>query len=402
MRHLMLKVVFFNLFLFFLLIQSVQASPNTNDVNEDLEAITPQAIVDSQLDSLNIDELKGFWEKISNEYGGFLPESQKGSLYEFLKGEKSFSFQEWVSGFIKFIFHEFIVNGKLLGSLILLTVFSMFLQSLQNSFEKSTVSKAAYAIVFMVLIIIALNSFHVAISYTQEAIDTMISFIMALIPLLLALIASSGGIVSAAFFHPVILFLMNMSGLFIQYVVLPLLFLSALLSIVSTLSENYKVTQLANLLKNWSIGLLGTFLTVFLGVISVQGASAAVTDGITLKTAKFITGNFIPVIGRMFTDATDTVISASVLLKNTVGIAGVAILIIIAAFPAIKILMIAFIYKFAAAILQPLGGGPIITCLDIISKSVIYVFAALAIVSLMFFLSITVIIAAGNLTMMVR
>ncbi|MED3551079.1 stage III sporulation protein AE [Cytobacillus praedii] len=398
----MLKVMFLNLFLFLLLIPSVQASQNSNDVNEDIERISPQAIVDSQLDSLNIEELKGFWEKISKEYGGFLPESQKGSLYDFLKGEKSFSFQEWVSGFIKFLFHEFIVNGKLLGSLILLTVFSMFLQSLQNSFEKSTVSKAAYAIVFMVLIIIALNSFHVAISYTQEAIDTMISFIMALIPLLLALIASSGGIVSAAFFHPVILFLMNMSGLFIQYVVLPLLFLSALLSIVSTLSENYKVTQLANLLKNWSIGLLGTFLTVFLGVISVQGASAAVTDGITLRTAKFITGNFIPVIGRMFTDATDTVISASVLLKNTVGIAGVVILIIIAAFPAIKILMIAFIYKFAAAILQPLGGGPIITCLDIISKSIIYVFAALAIVSLMFFLSITVIIAAGNLTMMVR
>jgi stage III sporulation protein AE len=104
----------------------------------------------------------------------------------------------------------------------------------------------------------------------------------------------------------------------------------------------------------------------------------------------------------MFTDATDTVVSASVLLKNTVGIAGVGILLIIVAFPAIKILMIAFIYKFAAAILQPLGGGPIITCLDIISKSVIYVFAALGIVSLMFFLCITVIVAAGNLTMMIR
>ena len=40
--------------------------------------------------------------------------------------------------------------------------------------------------------------------------------------------------------------------------------------------------------------------------------------------------------------------------------------------------MIAFIYKFAAAILQPLRGGPIINCLDIISKSIIYVFAALS------------------------
>ncbi|MFL6560835.1 MAG: stage III sporulation protein AE, partial [Bacillus sp. (in: firmicutes)] len=174
------------------------------------------------------------------------------------------------------------------------------------------------------------------------------------------------------------------------------------LSIVSTMSEQYKVSQLAALLRNWSIGLMGIFLTVFLGVISVQGASAAVTDGVTIRTAKFVTGNFIPVIGRMFTDATDTVVSASVLLKNTVGIAGVGILLIIVAFPAIKILMIAFIYKFAAAILQPLGGGPIITCLDIISKSVIYVFAALGIVSLMFFLCITVIVAAGNLTMMMR
>ncbi|MED4550708.1 stage III sporulation protein AE, partial [Bacillus licheniformis] len=133
-----------------------------------------------------------------------------------------------------------------------------------------------------------------------------------------------------------------------------------------------------------------------------ESGSAAVTDGITLRTAKFITGNFIPVLGRMFTEATDTVISASLLLKNTVGILGVAILICIAAFPAIKILSLALIYKIAAAVLQPLGGGPVISCLDVISKSVIYIFAAMAIVSLMFFLSLTVIITAGNLTMMMK
>ncbi|PLR84481.1 MULTISPECIES: stage III sporulation protein AE [Bacillus] len=383
----------------FVFVATVQASPETDQQNPALNA---EEMANAQLDTLNIEELKQFWEDILSEYGGFLPESQKGSLYDFIKGDKHFSLREWFSGGLKFLFHEFLVNGKLLGSLIMLTIFSMFLQSLQNAFEKSNVSKVAYMIVFVVLMIIALNSFHVAISYTNEAIGSMIHFILALVPLLLALIAASGGLVSAAFFHPVILFLMNTSGLLIQYVVLPLLFLSALLSIVSILTEHYKVTQLAQLLRNWSIGLLGLFLTVFLGVISVQGASTAVTDGVTLRTAKFITGNFIPVIGRMFTDATDTVISASVLLKNTVGIAGVIILLLIAAFPALKILMIAFIYKFAAAILQPLGGGPIIACLDVISKSVIYVFAALAIVSLMFFLSITVIIAAGNLTMMVR
>jgi stage III sporulation protein AE len=387
------------LLFFFLLIPKVQAA---GDQQNGAANPSPQSLVDTQLKSLDLTELKKFWGDITSKYGGFLPESQKGSLYDFIKEGKNFSFNQWGQGLLKFVFQEFVANGKLLGSLILLTVFSMFLQSLQNSFEKSTVSKVAYSIVYMVLVILALNSFHIAMDYTNETIGTMISFVLALIPLLLALMAASGGIVSASFFHPVILFLMNTSGLLIQYVILPLLFLGALLSIVSTISENYKVTQLAGLLRNWSIGLMGLFLTVFLGVISVQGASTAVADGITIKTAKFITGNFIPVIGRMFTDATDTVISASTLLKNSVGIAGVAILLIIVAFPAIKILMISFIYKFAAALLQPLGGGPIIKCLDIISKSVIYVFAALAIVSLMFFLSITVIIAAGNVTMMMR
>jgi stage III sporulation protein AE len=399
MKHWIRLIPIIFLICLFINIPSVQASEETN---AQVTPLNPEKMVDEQLKVLDLSELKQFWEDITNKYDGFLPEGQKGSLYDFIKGDKKFSFQEWGKGLLKFAFQEFVANGKLLGTLIMLTIFSMFLQSMQNAFEQSSISKVAYSIVYMVLVIIALNSFHVAINYTTEAIGTMTSFVLALVPLLLALMAASGGVVSAAFFHPVILFLMNTSGLFMQFIILPLLFLAALLSIVSTMSEQYKVTQLAQLLRNWSIGLMGLFITIFLGVISVQGASAAVTDGVTIRTAKFLTGNFIPVIGKVFTDATDTVISASVLLKNTVGIAGVAILLIIVAFPALKILMISFIYKFAAAILQPLGGGPVIKCLDIISKSVIYVFAALGIVSLMFFLSITVIVAAGNLTMMMR
>ncbi|MCY8465212.1 stage III sporulation protein AE [Bacillus atrophaeus] len=383
--------------------ESVQALQDTEETAETAgSADKADELVKQQAEALETDSIGEFWDDIMSEYGGLLPESQKGSLLEFMNGEKSFSPQEWLKALFSYLFHEVLANGKLLGTLILLTIFCVILQMLQNAFQQSTVSKVAYSIVYMVLIILALNSFHVAITYASEAIQTMTSFILALIPMLLALMASSGGAVSAAFFHPVILFLMNTSGLLIQNIVMPLIFLSAILSIVSTMTDQYKVTQLAGLLRKIAIGALAVFLTIFLGVISVQGTSAAITDGITLRTAKFITGNFIPVLGRMFTDATDTVISASLLLKNTVGIIGVAILICIAAFPAIKVLSLAFIYKLAAAILQPLGGGPVITCLDVISRSVLYIFAALAIVSLMFFLSITVIITAGNLTMMMK
>lgn len=361
-----------------------------------------EQFVQKQMEQLDVSEIRQYWEEIATKYGGFLPESQKGSLAEFLSGEKQLSLKEWLIAFAKFLFYELQANGKLLGTLILLTVFSMVLQSLQNAFAQQAVSKVAYAVVYMVLMIIALNSFRIAIDYAVDAVQTMSHFMIAMLPLLLALLASSGGVISAAFFHPIILFLMNTTGAIVEYVTLPLLFLAALLNIVSTLADHYKVTQLADLLTKVSVGILGAILTVFLGVMSVKGATSAIADGIALRTAKFVTGNFIPVVGKMFTDAADTVVTASMLLKNTVGIVGVAILLIIAAFPALKIFAIALVYKVSAAVMQPLGGGPVISCLSIMSKSIAYVFASLAIVSLMFFLSLAVIITAGNITMMVR
>ncbi|MGQ0422232.1 stage III sporulation protein AE, partial [Bacillus sp. HC-Mk] len=156
----------------------------------------------------------------------------------------------------------------------------------------------------------ALNSFYVVMTYARETIQTMVDFILALLPILLALIATGGGVVSVSFFHPIIIFLMNTSGLLMNYIVLPLLLLATILSIVSTMSDQYKVTKLSKLLQNVSVGIIGIFLTIFLGVLSVQGTATAVADGIAVKTAKFVTGNFIPVVGRMFTEAADTVISA--------------------------------------------------------------------------------------------
>ncbi len=358
--------------------------------------------VDEQLKNLDTSEIKAYWNKVVTQYEGFLPESKNMDLIDFFKADKQGLIKDWMLGLVRYLFHELLVNGKLLGTLIILAVVAVLLQTLQNAFEQQAVSKVAYAVVYMVLIILTLNSFRVAIDYTMEAVNSMSHFLLALLPMVLALIASSGGVTSVAFFHPLIIFLINASGWLIGQFVLPLLFMSVLLQIISTMTEHYKVTHLGNLLRNIALGTLAVFFAIFLGVLSVQGAATAISDGIVVKTAKFVTGNFVPVVGQMFTDAADTVISASMIVKNTVGIFGLVILLFIVAFPAIKVFSLALIYNLAAAILQPLGGGPVIESLSIIGKSMLFIFAALAIVSIMFFLAITIIIASGNLSIMVR
>ncbi|MFD1850593.1 stage III sporulation protein AE [Oceanobacillus bengalensis] len=367
-----------------------------------LAATDSKELDEALIDEISLDGVKDYWDDIADEYGEYVPELEKTSIYEFVKNQDSFSIKNVLIGFVEYLFHEIIVNGKLLGSLIMLTLFSIILQTMHTAFEKSAVSKIAYFVVYIILIFIALNSFYIAVSYVEDAIRTMTGFMIALLPLVLGLMATFGNIVSVSFFHPIIIFLINISGILVSTFILPLLFISALLKIVSSLSENYKVTHLANLFKSVSMGTLGAFLTIFLGVISVQGTVSAIQDGVAMKTTKFITGNFIPVVGRTFTDATDTILSASLLLKNAVGVVGLIVVLFIALFPALKIAAIAIIYKIAAAVLQPIGDGPVISTLNTISNYILFILACLLAVSIMFFLAIVIIIVASNLTMLLR
>lgn len=366
------------------------------------EAFSPMdPIVEKQTEHLELDQVDRYWAQLIKEYGGYFPDNRVPSFKDMLFGE-GISPTSVGKGLLRYLLHEVLYNGKLLASIVILTVFSMILETIQSAFEKNSVSKIAYAISYMVLIIIAINSFSVTISYAKSAITRMIDFMIAMVPMLLTLLASMGNLTSVSVLHPLIVFMIHAVGTLIYVIVFPLLFFSAVLHIVSALTDKFKVTQLANFLRSISVACLGVFVTVFLGVVSVQGASGAVVDGVTIRTAKYITGNFVPVVGRMFSDASDTVIGASLLVKNAVGLAGVVIIIFLCAFPAIKILALALIYNLAAAIMQPLGSSPIVICLETIGKNMIFVFAALAAVGLMFFFAITIIITAGNVSVMMR
>ncbi|WP_135549802.1 stage III sporulation protein AE [Paenibacillus cymbidii] len=356
-----------------------------------------------QLGQLPVDPVERYWNDLMRQYGGYFPgTSPPGFMDMLLPGGEGWSLSAFLKGLLRYLFHELLVNGKLLTSIVVLTVFGMMLETMQSAFEKKAVAKIAHTISLMVIIVIAINSFHVAIDYAKSAIESMIHFMVAVVPLMLTMLASTGNVTSAAVLHPLIVFMIHAVGTAVYTIVFPLFFFSAVLHIVSALSERYKVTQLASLLRSVGALLLGVLVTLFLGVITVRGATGAVTDGVAIRTAKYIAGNFVPVVGTMFADATDTVISASLLVKNAIGLTGVIILILLCAFPAIKILTLALIYNFAAAVMQPLGDSPIVGCLQTVGKSMLYVFAALAAVALMFFLAISIVIAAGNVSVMMR
>lgn len=387
----------------FFFLASAAAAEDSTDPHEPDESTIQNDLVQKQLEYIETDNIEQYWRNIYENYNGFLPDNETPSIFDLvLDNREGFDLQGTVLGFLKYFFFEIVQNVKLLGTIAVLAVFCMVLQYMQTAFEQNAVSKVAYAVAYLVLIILAINSFAVAMDTAKTTISSMVNFMLALIPLMLTLLGVMGNFASVAVFHPLIVFLVHFIGTIVYTVIFPLLFFSAVLGIVSSYAEQYPLTNLAKLLRNVSMSALGIFLTVFLGVVSVQGAATAVTDGVTIRTAKYVTGNFVPVVGGMFAEAADTVVGASLLVKNAVGMSGVIILLFICAFPALKILALALIYSFTGAVMQPLGDSPIIHCLDTIGKGLITIFAAMATVGLMFFIAVTIIVTAGNMSVMLR
>ncbi|WDL97021.1 stage III sporulation protein AE [Alicyclobacillus sp. ALC3] len=360
-------------------------------------AATVQQDANQQLDSLPIGAINKFWDSLQQQYGGYLPDAGGTSLVRDIVDSGGVNLHGIVHGLLKYLFDALIDNAALLGGVIMLSVFAAVLESMQTAFEQQTVSQAAYAMIFMVLLVLTVGSFTEAIGYAKHAIQAMNDFMLASVPVLTGLLAASGAIASAAFFHPLVVVAVEVVSNVVFIVVFPLIFFSAVLDIVSALSPRYKLTRLAGLLRSGGAAVLGLSMSVFLGITAVQGAGRGIADGVALRTVKFSVSTFVPIVGKAVSDAAETIASASLLVKNAVGIAGLIIVASIALFPAIKVLAVSLVYSGSAALMQPLGAGPIVDCLGALGKSLLYVFGSVVVVAMMFFIFICILLASANL-----
>lgn len=90
------------------------------------------------------------------------------------------------------------------------------------------------------------------------------------------------------------------------------------------------------------------------------------------------------------------------LLKNSLGIIGILAIALLCIGPVVRIAAMIFVFKISAALVEPLGLKELSDSLQDISKSLVYIFASVASVAIMFFISIAVVVGAGDLSVMLR
>jgi stage III sporulation protein AE len=305
-----------------------------------------------------------------------------------------------VSGLFHHILRLFweacMAHVPIVGSLCFVILLSLLLETTQSLFERNVVHKLVQQILFLASIGILVGSVQSVFRSAGRAVEMMVAFMEAMIPVFLTLMASLGNVVTVTLVHPVLVTAIELIGHLVAYLIFPMLMIAILLQLVSMLSGPYSFTHLAGLFRRVAIMVLGIVLSIFLGVTSIQGLAGAASDGVALRTSKSILSQFIPGVGRAFAEATDTAIGASLLMKNTVGISGLVVIIWLCVLPALKIAAVSFLYNASAAVLQPLGNHPILGHLQALSRTLLFLMACVLAIGFLFFFCMTILIAAGN------
>jgi stage III sporulation protein AE len=361
-------------------------------------------IIDRQTQTDEVKNIEEQLEKYKNErlddiLPGYDPENM---INDMAKGNYDFDVPGLANRLLGYLFEELYLNMDILIKLIVLVVLCAVLNNLQTSFLNKGTGELAFYVCYIVLVSILLVSFNSMVNSGIEIIDGMVNFMYASIPVLITLLVSSGNFASGGALQPILVMVVQVSATIIKNVLIPLIVLSTIISIVDNVSDKIQITRFSAFLKHITQWSLGIILTVFVAIVSLQGSLGAVVDGVTSKTAKFAINTFIPVAGKYLADAADTVIGCTLLIKNAVGVAILIGIIGICLIPIVEMLAVILIYRVTCVLLEPLAEDRIIKCVGEVASSMTYILGTVASVAFMFLITVTVLILASNISVMVR
>ena len=340
--------------------------------------------------------------KGAEEYSGeFFDNIDVGDvLQQAIKGEVDNS--TFAKRILNLLGKEVTTNVKAIVSILAIIIIHSVLKSISESLENDGISKLIYYVQYILIVTIIMANFSDIIKLVQDTTSNLLGFMNMLVPLLVTLMLYTGSITTSTVIEPIILFMINFIGNMIQNLIIPLVLIFTSLVVISKISDRVQIDKLSKFLKSGIVWLLGIVLTIFVGVVSLEGTLSSSVDGITAKTSKAVVSSAIPVVGKILGDAVDTVLGCGVVLKNAVGLVGVIIIIGICIMPILKLTVLTASYKLLSALVQPIADKPITSLLEQIGDIFKIFLGILSAMSFMLIIGTTLVLKMSNSAMMYR
>ena len=350
-------------------------------------------------DEIN-DDLEGLYDYISTMKSNFElindldPVSYIKNYISTGKGNLSFS--KICDAAFSLLFKEVITVLSMCIIIVVIGIICSLIKNLQSAFSSESISEIAFYACYALMIIVLTRTFIISLDLAKDIITQISGFMSKLLPILVVMLGVAGGFTESATMDPIVLGTTIIIPKIYLNIILPLILITFVLQFTNNISTEPKISNLCSLVKSSVLWIQGLILTVYIGLLTVRGITASTIDAVTLKTAKFTIDNFIPIVGKTFSDAIASVAGYSLIIKNAIGSVGLLVLILIILYPIIKIFLSSIILKISSSLLEPIADKRITKAVFSAGDSLILILSSVLCVSLMFFVLIAMMVSAGK------
>lgn len=335
-------------------------------------------------------------DEIEESLSGMFPR-QKISFEEVLSELVSGDWSELGKTFLGYlgdrIFYEFRYNRENLVYMLLVALTAAVFTNFSSAFQNRQVSEISFYVLYMLLITLCLTAFRIAAQGLEENLDALVDFMRVLCPSYFLAVAFASGSVTSLFFYNVILFLIYVVELVVVRFLLPVINVYIMIQVLGNLTGEDFLSEFAQLLQKLVSWVLKSLLAGVIGINVVQGLLAPVIDSLR-QSALTRTAEALPWIGNAVGGAAEIVLGTAVLIKNGIGMAGAVIAVLICAVPVIQMLILAFLYKLAAALVQPVSDKRITGCISSVSEGYELLVKVVFTAGVLFLLTIAIVAAS--------
>ena len=363
----MKKMIFILVFFFFLTpgecIGAEVSADRIQDTqeNED-EAAEADAYLKKILEELNLGEL-------DDTAGEILP--QKVTFSELVQilledgfGERTV---DAVAAWILDLFFYELSSAKIyfVQIVLLAGIFVIFGQLYAGS--RKYVSEIGFSIFYCSMILILMKSFLIVSTAVQEGVSKTLQFLETLIPAYATTLMLSGNLVSAGIFYEMTFGIIFVVEWLLSKCIVPAIHIYVLVVFLDHIFKKKHFSKLNELIECGIVVFRKVSVFGVLGLGVVQSLIAPAKDRLTQSTV-FKTLSVLPGIGNGVHYAEEVILSCGILVKNSVGIAGMILLLVVALTPVFKVFCFTFLYKLLVAVLQPITDTRIVECVSGVAK----------------------------------
>lgn len=347
------------------------------------------------LDQYDLSDIQEFLDKSQERMGVSI--SFRELMKALIEGKFSLVLKEAGTALKNSITGEITDSGHMLGQIVLLGIIGAVFTNFSNVFTGSQISETGFFVTYLLLFTYLAASFYTSVSITTEVVGQILDFMKALIPAYFLAAAFAGGSVSAVASYEFTLFAIAISQWLLAEVLVSLVRVYALLVMAGHIAKEDMLSKLTELLEeviSWS---LKTMVGLVLGFHIIQSMVLPYVDSMKTGALQKLLGA-IPGIGNGVNSVTQMVLGSGVLIKNTIGAAGILVLLLLTAVPLIKLVILMLLYQCVAALLQPVCDKRIVSCVSDMAKGHKLLLSITASGVLLFVITIAFVCASTNVT----